>query len=80
MKKNINWPIILILLLAAILRFYNLMHDDPYFFNPDERNMAGAVTRFSLPEKITSIPACLFSEFIFQKQADNDQRLTTDCS
>lgn len=80
MKKNINWPLILILLIAAILRFYHLMHDDPYFFNPDERNMASAVTRFSLPEKIISIPACLFSEFIIQKQADNDQRLTTDCS
>ena len=25
------------------------MHDYPYFFNPDERNMASAITRFRLP-------------------------------
>lgn len=39
------------------------MHDAPYFFNPDERNMAIAVSRFMLPAKITGILPCLISEF-----------------
>ena len=81
MKKNINWPIILILLLAAILRFYNLMHDAPYFFNPDERNMAGAVTRFVLPAKFSEISKCIFSEFTSKNlPATNYQPKTDNCS
>ena len=62
LKKHIG--IILILLIAGFLRFYNLMHDAPYFFNPDERNMASAITQFHLPSKLTEIPNCLYSEFL----------------
>ena len=57
-----SYGLIVILILAAILRFYNLMHDSPYFFNPDERNMAIAITRFRLPAKFSEIPICLISQ------------------
>jgi len=62
-KKTETLSLLLILVLASFLRFYNIMHDSPYFFNPDERNMAVAVTRFILPAKLSSIPLCLLSEF-----------------
>ncbi|OGG03154.1 hypothetical protein A2W14_03580 [Candidatus Gottesmanbacteria bacterium RBG_16_37_8] len=72
MKKHII--LILILLIAAFLRFFNSLHDSPYFFNPDERNMAIAISRFVLPSKLTAIPSCLASEF-FPKNLDSN-----DCS
>ncbi len=63
MKSNKElFIIIIILLIASLLRFYNLMHDSPYFFNPDERNMANAVSGFRLPAKLTGIPICLISQ------------------
>jgi len=67
MFKKEKLGIILILLIAAFLRFYNLMHDSPYFFNPDERNMASAITRFRLPTKLSEIPICLLKEFQISK-------------
>jgi hypothetical protein len=57
--------ITLILLLAGSLRFYNLMHDYPYFFNPDERNMANAITQFKLPSQSKNIVSCLNSEILY---------------
>ncbi|MBI2611952.1 glycosyltransferase family 39 protein [Candidatus Gottesmanbacteria bacterium] len=44
--------LIFILLIAGFLRFYNLMFDAPYFANPDERNMANAITQFHFPENL----------------------------
>lgn len=43
LKKTINltrknWLLILVILVGAILRFYNLNWDRGYFFNPDESN------------------------------------------
>lgn len=61
--RHKNWGLIIILFISAILRFYNLMHDAPYFFNPDERNMAAAITRFVLPVKFSDMPVCILSEF-----------------
>src|SRR3989339_301394 len=55
--------LVIILLIAAILRFYNLTHDAPYFFNPDERNMANAITLFKLPNQLVEIPECILSQF-----------------
>ena len=60
-KKHVS--LIIILVIAFLLRFYNLMHDAPYFFNPDERNMASAITRFALPGQLAQIPSCLITEF-----------------
>ena len=62
MLNNKRYLIIAILLIAGLLRFYNLMHDSPYFFNPDERNMAIAITQFRLPSDPSQIPICLISQ------------------
>lgn len=94
MKKNIG--IIGIILIAGILRFYNLMHDAPYFFNPDERNMASAITQFRLPSSVPSLISCAISEFSLsrnpaspaggqitnnrQQKTDNRQPTTDNCS
>src|SRR3989338_4676683 len=71
-------PLIVILFTAAVLRIYNLMHDAPYFFNPDERNMAGAITRFVLPAKFSEIPKCIFSEFTSKNLPAKNYQLETD--
>ena len=54
--------LLFILLLALFLRFYNLMWDAPYFFNPDERNMAIAITKFSLPFSPTETATCFINQ------------------
>ncbi|MBI2029026.1 glycosyltransferase family 39 protein [Candidatus Gottesmanbacteria bacterium] len=41
-----------IILIAGFLRFYNLNFGSPYFFNPDERNMAIAITKLSFPKSM----------------------------
>ena len=87
-----NWkkyfPIALILLLAAYLRFYNLMHDKPYYFNPDERNMAIAITQLRLPGNLKEIPDCIISELTIHDsparnvnaRATGDQPTTLNCN
>src|SRR3990172_12421402 len=83
MSHKIKIGLILILIISAFLRFYNLMHDFPYFFNPDERNMAIAVTRFTLPAKLSEIPLCIISEFFSKPQPKADQPMaetTNDCN
>ena len=56
------------------------MHDAPYFFDPDERNMAGAISQFRLPAKITEIPECIKSEFTpkSSKPTTHNPQLTTN--
>lgn len=61
-KKEL-FLVIITLLVACFFRFFNLMHDAPYFFNPDERNMASAITRFELPKEFPQIIMCLTNEF-----------------
>ncbi len=75
---RLNFILISILLIGTFFRFYNLMHDAPYFFNPDERNMANAVTQFRLPGKLSQIPICLVSQF-FPHQLDA-KRYTLDAN
>jgi hypothetical protein len=63
MKNKIEILVIVFtIFIAAILRFFNLMHDSPYFFDPDERNMAIAITQFRLPKNLSQIPPCLISQ------------------
>ncbi len=62
-KKSITISIILLLLIAGFLRFYGLMHDAPYFFDPDERNMASAITQFTLPSNPSGIISCIYTQF-----------------
>lgn len=62
MPRYFKLGLAFILFIAFYFRFFNLMHDDPYFFNPDERNMAIATTQFRLPQNITKIPNCIYKE------------------
>jgi hypothetical protein len=79
-RKNIGLGVIL--LVAGFLRFFGLMHDYPYFFNPDERNMANAIVQFKLPAQITQIPSCIISEFSPHTSSltTNNLQPTTNCS
>ena len=43
-KKN-SFLFIIIVILAAVLRFYNLDWDNGQMFHPDERNIANAVVK-----------------------------------
>lgn len=43
--------LLLIFVLAAYLRFFNLNWDEGYFFHPDERNISAAVSRIEWPAK-----------------------------
>ncbi len=67
--KKIKLFLIAIIIISCFLRFYNLMRDYPYFFDPDERNMAGAIMQFRLPKNLSSISTCLKSQF-FPYQLD----------
>ncbi|MBU0709036.1 glycosyltransferase family 39 protein [Patescibacteria group bacterium] len=42
----------LIVIIGALLRFYNLDWGSPYFFHPDERNIAAAVSRLEFPSQM----------------------------
>src|SRR4051794_40440371 len=37
------------LLIGTFFRFYNLNWGAPFYFHPDERNIAGAITQLSFP-------------------------------
>lgn len=43
MRKHTLALLTVLTLIGGLLRFYNLNWDGPYFFHPDERNIAGAV-------------------------------------
>ena len=57
-----NFVLLIILFLAGLLRFYNLTWGFPFFFNPDERNMATAITELRLPGDLSQIPLCLIGQ------------------
>lgn len=44
--------IIVLISVSIFFRFYNLNWGAPYYFHPDERNVASAVTRLSFPNKM----------------------------
>src|ERR1700722_10541004 len=47
-------PIILLFLtvIGALLHFYNVNWGAPFYFHPDERNIASAVTQLSFPHQM----------------------------
>lgn len=45
MRKKINITLLLIIILGVALRFYNLNWGSPFYFHPDERNIAGSISR-----------------------------------
>src|SRR5260221_609584 len=53
--KILKKPIIIVLLLTllgALLRFYNLNWGSPFYFHPDERNIASAVSQLQFPNQM----------------------------
>ncbi len=51
--SNKTYVILIILLVIGIfLRFFNLDWGAPYYFHPDERNMAFSVTQLSFPDQM----------------------------
>ncbi len=52
MKKTFHFPYLLLIVLLSfdiLLRFYNLEWGAPFFFHPDERNIATAISSIHLP-------------------------------
>jgi len=53
--KNINLSslfILFLLIVGVVFRFYNLGWGSPFFFHPDERNIASAVTQLQFPNEM----------------------------
>ena len=48
-KKTTLLTLSLLIIIGGFLRFYNLAWGSPYFFHPDERNIASAVLNINLP-------------------------------
>lgn len=44
--------VVFLILIGGVFRFYNLSWGAPYFFHPDERNIASAVTTIDLPHQL----------------------------
>lgn len=49
---NPYFLLIFLIILGIFLRFYNLMWGSPYFFHPDERNIAYAIAQLSFPYQL----------------------------
>ncbi len=52
MKKNIYILLAILIIVGAILRFYNLNWGAPYYFHPDERNIASSVSQIEFPNQM----------------------------
>jgi 4-amino-4-deoxy-L-arabinose transferase-like glycosyltransferase len=52
MKKFANAVIVILLILGAFLRIYNLNWGSPFYFHPDERNIANAITILTFPSQM----------------------------
>jgi hypothetical protein len=51
-KKNIFFFLVILITLSAFLRFYNLNWGAPFYFHPDERNIASSVSQLSFPAQM----------------------------
>ncbi len=52
MKIKTKYLLILLIIIGAILRFYNLNWGAPFYFHPDERNIATSVAQLRFPEQM----------------------------
>lgn len=53
LKKNkISILLVFLILSGAFLRFYNLNWGAPFYFHPDERNIASAISQLSFPNQM----------------------------
>ncbi len=51
-KKNIFFLLIILIIFSVFLRFYNLNWGAPFYFHPDERNIASSVSQLSFPAQM----------------------------
>lgn len=52
MKRYTKHILFVLLLIAALLRFVNISWGAPYFFHPDERNIASSVSQLVFPTQL----------------------------
>lgn len=72
-QKRYLFGVVFIFLIGVFLRFYNLDWGAPYFFHPDERNVASSISQLSFPNQMNphffaygSLPIyCVFLTGIF---------------
>ncbi len=50
--NNTNCLLLLLIILGSIFHFYNLNWGAPYYFHPDERNIASSVSQLRFPENM----------------------------
>ncbi len=51
-NKNAYFLLIILTVIALFLRFYNLNWGAPFYFHPDERNIASSVSQLKFPEQM----------------------------
>src|SRR6266403_3997356 len=49
LSKRIHIFIVLLTIVGVLLHFYNLTWGSPYYFHPDERNIASSVSQLQFP-------------------------------
>ena len=47
--RNFKFILIILTLVGGLLRFYNLNWGSPYYFHPDERNIASSISQLKFP-------------------------------
>src|SRR3989344_5597684 len=76
MNKSLRGLLFFFIGISIILRIYNLNWGAPYYFNPDERNIASAIAQLHFPDRLNpeffaygSLPIYIiyFTGFIFSK-------------
>ncbi len=50
--KNKILILLVLLIIASLLRFYDLNWGAPFYFHPDERNIASAISQLKFPEQL----------------------------
>lgn len=51
-KNNFFFLLVIIILISTFLRFYNINWGAPFYFHPDERNIASSVSQLKFPEHL----------------------------
>lgn len=52
LSNKSSWIVICLTILGALLYFFNLNWGAPYYFHPDERNVASAVSQLHFPDQL----------------------------
>jgi len=52
MKKYFAFLLFLLVIFGIFIRLYNLNWGSPFYFHPDERNIASAITQLSFPKQL----------------------------